>query len=248
MANVFINDGGTYRTAKEIFVNDNGTWRTIKQVSVNDNGTWRQVFPESSGTQAYTTAGSYSFVVPNGVYSLTATIVGGGGGGGGFFGSGDTHAGGGGGSGGYYSNQSVAVTPGETLTLTVGAGGGSASYEFNGSWICIGTVGQSGAYYNGTAGGDTIIYRGATPILTATGGGPGLGAGPGDNMGNSAPGAGGLPNGVAGQAGNPNRNSFCQAQGGSNGTGYGTGGKGNASQCDGPCPTVGGVGYISLSW
>jgi hypothetical protein len=247
MANVYVHTSGTFTAAKEIFVKDAGTWQTVKEVWIKDGGVWVQAFPESTGTQSYTTAGSYSWTVPNGIYSISATIVGGGGGGGGFYGSGDTHAGGGGGSGGYYSGEAVAVTPGETLTIVVGAGGGSASFEFNGSFICTGTAyGTSGTYWNGKPGESTIIYRGATPILTATGGGQGLGAGPGDNYGASAPGAGGLPNGVTGTAGQTQRNSYPPAPGGDNGTGYGAGGQGNGSS--GQCPGVGGTGYASLSW
>lgn len=234
-------------SAKEIFVN-NGSWQTVKEVWIKNGGSWVQCYP-AIGTQIYSTAGTYSFTVPNGIYTLTVSkLVGAGGGGGGFRGNGDNHAGGGGGSGGYYENQTLAVTPGETLTVTVGAGGGSASYNFNGGWQCIGTVGQSGEYWNGTAGGDTSIKRGTTELLKATGGGPGLGAGPGDTMGTAAPGAGGSPNGVVGGTPNTNRNSYPPAPGGSNGTGYGTGGNGNGNQSGLTCPGVGGTGYVGLSW
>lgn len=246
MANVYVHTSGTFTAAKEIFVKDAGTWQTVKEVWIKEGGVWVQAFPESTGTQSYTSAGSYSFTVPNGIYSLTATIVGGGGGGGGFFGSGDNHAGGAGGSGGYYTGSTIAVTPGETLSLTVGAGGGSASFEFNGGFICTGTQGTSGSYWNGTAGSSTIISRGATPLLTATGGQPGIGSGPGDNCSGSS-GAGGLPNGVNGGTINCNRNSYGATQGGDNGTGYGKGGNGNNSSGS-ECPQVGGTGYISLSW
>lgn len=234
--------------AKEIFINQSGSWTTVKGVWVKQNGVWVQCFPAASGTQSYTTAGTYSFVVPNGIYSLTSTIVGGGGGGGGFYGNGDNHAGGGGGSGGFYSGQAIAVTPGETLTVVVGAGGLAASVEFNGVFKCTGN-GTTGMYYNGTAGGNTTVSRGATVLYTATGGGPGLGAGPGDNYGLSAPGAGGSPNGVAGTAGQTQRNSYPAAPGGSNGTGYGSGGNGNG-QTPTPwiCPGVGGTGAVVFSW
>ena len=244
--NVYANGSAS----KEIFIKNGGSWQTVKGVWVKDGGVWRQCFPAASSTQSYTTAGTYSFVVPNGIYSLTSTIVGAGGGGGGFYGNGDNHAGGGGGSGGFYSGQAIAVTPGETLTVVVGAGGGSASFNFNGGWQCIGTVGQTGFYYNGTAGGNTTVSRGATVLYTATGGGPGLGAGPGDNYGLSAPGAGGSPNGVAGTAGQTQRNNYPAAPGGSNGTGYGSGGNGNASTATSGvgCPGVGGAGAVIFTW
>lgn len=236
--------------AKEIFIKNGGSWQTVKGVWVKDGGVWRQCFPAASSTQSYTTAGTYSFTVPNGIYSLTTTVVGAGGGGGGFRGNGDNHAGGGGGSGGFYANQTLAVTPGETLTVVVGAGGGSASYNFNGGWQCIGTAyGQTGDYWNGTAGGTTTLSRGATVLYSATGGGPGLGAGPGDTMGTAAPGAGGSPNGVVGGTPNTNRNNYPAAPGGSNGTGYGTGGNGNGNQSGIlTCPGVGGAGAVVFTW
>ena len=61
------------------------------------------------GQQAYTTAGSYSWVAPSGVTSVSAVAIGGGGGGGSGGG-----AGGGGGGLGYKNNYSV--TP-QVLTL-----------------------------------------------------------------------------------------------------------------------------------
>lgn len=72
------------------------------------------------GQAAYTTPGSYSFIVPAGVTKISIVAIGGGGSGGG----GDASyygAGGGGGALGYV-NQ-VPVTPGETLSVYVGAGG-----------------------------------------------------------------------------------------------------------------------------
>lgn len=247
MPSIYVNDAGTWKQTKEILVKDGGSWKPVKEVHVKNGDVWTKAFPES-GSQSYSTAGTYSFVVPNGIYSLSVPlIVGGGGGGGGFYGSGDNHAGGGGGSGGKGVNQTIAVTPGETLTIIVGDKGGSASFEFNGGFICTGTAyGTSGTYWNGKPGGDTIVKRGSTELLKCTGGGAGLGAGPGDNYGASAPGAGGLPNGVAGTAGQPQRNGYPAAPGGDNGSGYGKGGNANAS--NGTCPQEGGVGFVSLAW
>ena len=187
--------------------------------------------------------------MPNGIYLLTTTVVGAGGGGGGFYGSGDSHAGGAGGSGGFYSGQTLAVTPGETLTVVVGAGGGSASVEFNGIFKCTGTAyGTTGTYWNGKAGTSTTLSRGATVLYTATGGQPGIGSGPGDNCSGSS-GTGGSPSGVAGGVINCNRNSYTATQGGDNGTGYGKGGNGN-SLISGVwgCPQVGGDGAVVFSW
>src|SRR6478609_7247257 len=44
MAELKINDSGTWRNITEVKVNDSGTWRTIQDIKVNDSGTWRTVF------------------------------------------------------------------------------------------------------------------------------------------------------------------------------------------------------------
>ena len=85
--------------SKEIFVKSGGVWTPVKGVWVNNGGTWVQCFPAASGQQGWDAAGTYSFTVPNGIYSVKMAVQGGGGGGGGFYGNGDSHAGGGGGLG-----------------------------------------------------------------------------------------------------------------------------------------------------
>jgi hypothetical protein len=106
-----------------------------------------------SGESSYTTAGTYSFVVPAGVTSIATVAVGGGGGGGGSAGTAGT-SGGGGGGGALVWGNSVPVTPGETLTVVVGAGG-------------------SGGSTAGVAGGYSQIARGATVLIRANGGAAG---------------------------------------------------------------------------
>jgi len=119
--------------------------------------------------QAFASSGS--FVVPDYVNRIRVRAWGAGGGGGG----GDDNANfypGGGGGGGSFADGILSVTPGETLTITVGAAGvGGAALN-------------AGAGF-GTAGGDTKVLRGATPIFTAGGGGGGGGGS------NGAAGAGG---------------------------------------------------------
>ena len=102
---------------------------------------------------AYTTAGSYSFVVPVGITSISAVCVGGGGAGGGNYSSNsDSGAGGGGG----LSYGTFAVTPGETLTIIVGDGGTCANNQSNGS-----------------QGGSSQVKRSSTVLLQGEGGGGG---------------------------------------------------------------------------
>ena len=100
----------------------------------------------------YLTAGTFTFTVPPAITSISAVCIGGGGGGAGA----DTRSGQGmgGGGGGALCYGTIAVTPGEILSVTVGAGG-------NGG-------GSGGAA--GSTGGLSRISRGATNLLTANGG------------------------------------------------------------------------------
>lgn len=118
-------------------------------------------------TQNFTA--SSSFVVPQGVYSIIVNGTGAGGG----YSSGVYATNAGGGSGGYVQNYRIAVTPGETLTITIGAGGTT------------------------TAGGNTTIYSSAKAanILVLGGGGPAV-----TNNFISYGGDGGTPNGNGGFA------------------------------------------------
>jgi hypothetical protein len=74
--------------------------------------------PTNQGQQEFTTPGTYTFVVPPNVQSISMVAVGGGGGG-----AQNVEDGGGGGGGALAYNNDVAVTPGETLTVVVGLGG-----------------------------------------------------------------------------------------------------------------------------
>lgn len=124
------------------------------------------------GEQSFTSAGTYSFVVPVGVTSLSMVAIGGGGAGcwavrytdqsnpASFIGpvaSGTTVYGGGGGALAY--SNSIAVTPGEVLTVIVGVGG-SATFP-------IVSNPQQGF---GTAGGFSSVQRGAVYLVQAGGG------------------------------------------------------------------------------
>jgi hypothetical protein len=102
------------------------------------------------------------FLIPSGVTSVSALIVGGGGGGG-------FDGGGGGGGGGLYQNTDVAVTPGATYYVEVG-GGGPAINGYVGGTFCTGG-------WNSTAVG-CLSGSGTTSsfgVITASGGGGGGG-------------------------------------------------------------------------
>lgn len=80
---------------------------------------------KAQGQQEFTTPGTYSFIVPANVESISMVAVGGGGGGA------SVNDGGAGGGGALAYSNNVAVTPGESLTVVVGApgapGGGSGT-------------------------------------------------------------------------------------------------------------------------
>ena len=130
-------------------------------------------------------AGTYSVVIPTGVTSVTAIVVGGGGGKGG---KDVSHLGKDGNSGVKLSG-SFSVTPGETLTIIVGGAGGNGNsdgrntaggaggsgYSAGGKGGPSGADGTSGA--GGGGGGSTAILRGSSVIVSAAGGGGGGGGG-----------------------------------------------------------------------
>ena len=209
---LYIKNAGSFIEPNEIFVKvfggDDYYWRPVKETYVNDNGTWRKIFP-IAGSQTYSTAGTFSFVVPQGVYTLSMPVLSGGGGGGrsGQH-TGDCHSGVAGGAGGTVASTSFATTPGETLTVIVGAGGSGGSYP-----------GFQQGYGMGTVGGTTYVKRGATTLYTGSGG--------------------------AVSSGEYYSGSNFTTPGGTNGTGYGTGGTGGCCECNGG---AGVAGVVQFSW
>ena len=89
-------------------------------------------------TETFQTAGSYTWVCPANVTSVTVQCWGGGGGGGNSNNS--TANGGHGGGGGAFSQSTLSVTPGQTYYLSVGSSGSGAPVS---SWIEAGDGGDS---------------------------------------------------------------------------------------------------------
>jgi len=179
------------------------------------------VSPFAQGQQEYTTAGSYTWVAPAGVTSVSIVAIGGGG-------SGGLSRHGGGGSGlGYKNNYSV--TPGASYTVVVGASG----------YISAGNL-------NGVDGGDSYFV--STSVVKGGGGGgngaPGTYTGDGGGNGGSGVGSGtNYPNwsgggGAGGYSGNGGDGSGNATSAGSAGAGGGGGGGGGGNGCAGG----GGVG------
>lgn len=170
-------------------------------------------------TQTFTTSGT--FTVPPGVTTIQVEAWGGGGAGGGTTNA--ARATGGGGAGGTYTlNSSVAVTPGQVITVTVGAGG----------------VGVSNA--NGGAGG-TSTFASTIPVTAAGGGGGARNTGA-TNLTLNGAGAiasvGVTRNGGSGGTGN----ATTSTSGNSGGGGGGAGATGNGGNASGITAGTGGTG------
>jgi len=212
------------------------------------------------GQQAYTAAGTYSWVAPASVTSISVVAVGGGGSGAAGVGDptqsyyGPPGIGGGGGGSLRWQNE-IPVTSGDTYTVVVGAGGAGV---YNGSTIAGNSGGQS---YFGAASGSNFCQApgggggqlGAATAQTASGasngsgtGGGGQGGGSNYNAGafsgagrNGAGGAGGYQAGSAtasfGEAMSANQDGSAGEYGG----GGGGVGRGNRTYMSG-----GGVGIL----
>lgn len=236
--------GNTY-TCKVFATNSYGP--SLYSLSSNE------VVPVAAGQEAYTTAGTYSWVVPAGVTSVSAVVVGGGGGGdtgngigwgGLIYGTGKSGAG----AGLAYANN-ISVTPGEVLTVVVGAGGsGGTSYLYNrdtSTYLSTPTA--------STSGSESSFKRSSTNLVRATGGanlngtpgsaatGTGFSGGFGAN-GNGQSGSGG--GGAAGYSGNGGNGGLAGNNNATAGSGGGGGGGGATSTQNVGGGGGGGVGIL----
>lgn len=239
------------RTSVEFMYVSSGQW--------NISSIYQTLSPPVVGEQSYTTPGTYSFVVPVGVASVSAVLVG----------AGASSASGGGGGGLRYINN-LPVSAGETITVVVGqsyltslaedsvlkrgantlvyAGGGG----IGGSYNRVGGIGSTlgAGTYGGTIGGgdgghsDSALTREAPALIGDFGGAGGGGAGGysgngghGAGQGKDATagsggggGGGGRGGGNPGGAGGGGVGLFGQGSSGSAGTnGYTAGGGGGGS-------------------
>lgn len=212
----------------------NGTAYTFKVIATNVYG---PSYPSASsnsatpavapGQQAYTSPGTYSWVAPSCVTSVSVVAVGGGDNGS----YGITTNGGGGGALAYANN--ISVTPGNSYTVVVG--GFASTSSFNSTSVAAG--GGSGG-----SGGSVIYGTGGSGGSGSGGGGGGAGgyAGSGGSgSGGSGGNGGSQPGGGYGGGGGGGVGILGQGSSGANGawsgpprsTGGGGGSGGNSGNC-----------------
>lgn len=196
--------------------------------------------PNEPGSALYDTVGTYTWIAPVGVTSVSALAIGGGGGGGGGYG------GGGAGGGGLGYRNSYAVTAGTGYTVTVGAGGNGGGTPFitgtsGGQSLFVGSAAGAVGYGGGQGNGGSYGTGGSGGSYAGTGGGAG-GTG-GTGAGNEGGGGGGA-GGYSGNGGNGGGYYGVNGTAGSGGGGGGGNGGSYYNYCCGNTIvyTSGGVG------
>jgi hypothetical protein len=224
------------------------------------------------GQDAYTTAGTFSWVAPSGVTSVSVVAVGGGGPFGPYnecnvCGANNFRSGpGGGGGGGLGYKNNITVVPGTSYTVVVGAGGiapsgfnavptnGGQSYFISAATVrggggtgglAINAAGTGGTY-TGDGGGNGGV--GGTGSFVYGGSGGGAGGYAGNGGAGVAPGSNGIAGtGGGGGSATPAGTGAVNNAGGSGGVGIlGQGANGTAgSNTDATSPGGGGSGGAS---
>ena len=214
----------------EFYNATNSDWQTLTSTGPFINPT------TTTGQTAYTSAGTYSWTCPAGVFYVNVVAVGGGGGGGHF----DGQAGAGGGGGlGWKNNH--AVTPGTAYTVQVGLGGamnfnsggqnGGNSFFVSTATVC-GFGGTSGGYDRGEGGsyfpsGEGGMGGKGGEAGGANGGGGGAGGYTGNGGAGGANGSAGVA-GTGGAAGGGGSSSVGNGNRGAGGGGVGILGAGSS--------------------
>ena len=185
----------------------------------------------TSGQIEYTTAGTYTWVAPFGITSVSVVAVGGGGGG-----APGPNGGGGGGGGALAYTNNIPVSGGSSYTVVVGAGGwnfGATSLNPGGLSSFNSTSVRAGGGCGGKEGG-----TGGT-VLNGTGGAGGAGAA---GLVSCRGGGGGGAGGYSGNGGN----GTAQCSGSNGVAGAGGGGGGGAGQDRLGSPIAGAGGGVGL--
>jgi len=197
------------------------TWKTYifngtAPVPILNRSTWDGLTGSfgASGNDVYATPGTYQWVCPGGVTTVDVRCWGGGGGGSNGKGA-NIKMGGGGGE--FARDSAVAVTPGNTYTLTVGPAGsggagstnnningqGGLQSNFHGDSVTVTAHGGHGGG-DGTGSADGIGGTGSSNAIHNNGGNGGHGS---TGVGQRAGGGGGGSAGNSGAGGNGANNS-----------------------------------------
>jgi hypothetical protein len=104
---------------KPNLVSASGFWKLQQHIQYVKSNIWPALVDAPAGQQAYTSPGTYEWIAPAGVTSVSVVAVGGGGGGG----STGSNGGGGGGGGGLGWKNNITVIPGQGYGVVVGIGG-----------------------------------------------------------------------------------------------------------------------------
>jgi hypothetical protein len=193
--------------------------------------------PGFSTVQVFNASGT--FIVPNGVTTLQAHVIGGGGG----AGYHSTMPGGGGGAGGSAVGIVTGLMPGQSIPVTVGAGGAGLPTPANGN---NGQTSSFGSYVAATGGGGG--GGGTATQFAMAGGAGGIGVGGQYNFGGSM----GTDSIVVacrgGDGGGPGLGKGSSGpQNGFTATGYGGGGGGGGCTTSGsPVGSAGGAGAVGI--
>jgi len=221
-------------------VSTNSTIAPVNSASGNTFASQAVAASTTKGSASFTVPGTYTWVAPTGVTSVSAVVVGGGGGG-----ASSRGAGGGGGGLAYANNKTV--TPGSSYTVTVASGGAGGP--------------GSNTYVSGYNGGSSSLNLVGAGTITATGGQPqsnsslggtpsgtytaGYNGGVGGTSTGVAGGGGGAAGytGAGGAGGNGSANGATSTGGGGGGGGGGSAGSGSIAWNG---TFGGGVGLIGL--
>lgn len=197
MPDIYTRVSGSWKRVAGVFTRVNGSWKRITHAWVRVSGSWKLVY-SFAGQVEYLTPGNYSFIVPAGVTSIHACVVGG---------SGNTASNVRRGSTVLISNSSTVGAAfgggdgGLGPDSVVAGGGGAGGYTGDGG---SGHSGQDGVYGNGAAGagggggggrsastlssrqhGGGVYLHGAG--ASGAGGTPSVQPGDGSNLGEGAP-------------------------------------------------------------
>ena len=220
----FQNNGSTDSTLQNpVFTYTSAGTYSVKLTVTNAAGTDTMIktsyisvtVPEVQ--QTFTSPGTGNWIVPPGVTSVSILCVGAGGAGA----WGDTLGGASGGGGALTYVNSVSVTPGETLSVSVGGG-------------ALGTI----AVGSPTNGGPSFVKRSSTSLCYANGGESAI-----STPGTKTPGLGGQLNGLSvgsGGAGGDGQSAFgSRGAGGGGAGGYSGDGGNGATNTSGSFSTIG---------